>query len=133
MAGFTPLQVPPLAGLTWSSRALRGVCRLEAGGEAFLFGGEGAAGAADRERLSSSPARAPRAGRGPSQGAASSRSHPQSVLAHLMHGLLSYTKLECGAIGPVLKHGPRSYTLSRVEGDGRALHAQRKQVVEPAF
>lgn len=50
-----------------------------------------------------------------------------------MHGLLSYVKLECGAIGPVLKHGPRSYTLSRVEGDGRALHAQRKQVVEPAF
>lgn len=41
VAGFTPLQVPPLAGLTWSSRALRGVCRLEAGGEAFLFGGGG--------------------------------------------------------------------------------------------
>lgn len=66
-------------------------------------------------------------------GAVSNRSRPQSVLAHLMHGQLSYTKLKCGAIGPVLKHGPRSYTLSRVEGDGRALHAQRKQVVEPAF
>ena len=112
----------------------RGAHRLGAGGEAFpLHGGrEGAAGAADRERLSSFPARAPRAGGGP-VGAVSNRSRPQSVLAHLMHGQLSYTKLKCGAIGPVLKHGPRSYTLSRVEGDGRALHAQRKQVVEPAF
>lgn len=27
-------------------------------------------------------------------------------------------RLECGAIGPVLKHGPRSYTLPRVEGEG---------------
>ena len=43
--------------------------------------------------------------------------------------------LECGAIGPVLKHGPRSYTLPRVEGARSsakeallAPDAQRKQV-----
>ena len=29
-------------------------------------------------------------------------------------GILEYSG--CGAIGPVLKHGPRSYTLPRVEG-----------------
>lgn len=43
--------------------------------------------------------------------------------------------MECGAIGPVLKHGPRSYTLPRVEGARSpakealpAPDAQRKQV-----
>lgn len=111
----------------------RGAHRLGAGGEASLFGGgRGQPGRLiGRGSLPSPPALYVREG-GPS-GTVSNRSHPQSVLAHLMHGLLSYTKLKCGAIGPVLKHGPRSYTLSRVEGDGRAPHAQRKQVVEPAF
>lgn len=41
----------------------------------------------------------------------------------------------CGAIGPVLKHGPRSYTLPRVERERSSvkeclltLYAQRKRV-----
>lgn len=42
VAGFTPLQVPPLAGLTWSPRLpWRGAHRLGAGGEAFPLRREG--------------------------------------------------------------------------------------------
>lgn len=97
------------------SRLARRLQARGGGRSVSLRGGRGS-GVADRERLLPLCPRSMCGQRAPIRPCRSS-SHPQSVLAHLMHGLLSYITLKCGAIGPVLKHGPRSYTLSRVEGD----------------
>lgn len=73
---------------------------------------------ADRERPSSSSCSRSMCGQGaPRRPRLQLLPPPERIGLLSMHGLLSYIELKCGAIGPVLKHGPRSYTLPRVEGD----------------